>query len=233
MINDFSTAINEIMPLVERGDKTKPFIITRDSAYGDWQVCYPAGDAKAFLESQREYDPFALKYVGADFGGGGYAFVHDKVFCARLRAEYNAIPYGELHGGELSALINAVEDNIGSFSQVTIDYLLARENPLRELYDLNPIPLYNRDGVNGEPYIEENTAEFLEVIEYQIGELSKEAKQPTLVSAAALPENEKKAPKKHATLQEKLENAKKQAAAQDAVKKEERGDKPKKRGARE
>ncbi len=172
MSNQFSDAISEIMPLVNAGDKSKPFIITWDSAYGDWQVCYPTGDAKTFLASQREHDPFAVKFVGADFDGGGYAFVYDKVLCARLRAEYNAIPYGELHGGKLNALINAVEDNTGSFSQSTLDYLLARDNPLRELYDLNPIPLWNRDGGNNEPYLEESVAEFIAAVEYKIAELA-------------------------------------------------------------
>ena len=35
---DLSAAISEIMPLVEIGDKTKPFIITQNDGYGYWQV---------------------------------------------------------------------------------------------------------------------------------------------------------------------------------------------------
>jgi len=181
MATDFSAAINEIMPLVQDGDKSKPFLITRDNAYGDWQVCYPDNDkADGFTVSQRQHDPYIAKYYGADFDGGSYPFVHDKILCDRLRAEYNAIPYGVLHGGELNALINVVEDNIGSFSQSVIDYLLTFENPLRELYDINPIPLWNRDGENNEPYIEENVMEFIEAIEYKIGELTKEAEPPVI-----------------------------------------------------
>ena len=147
MAKRFSELISEIMPLVRDGDTSTPFIISRDSAYGDWLFYYPypAENADSFLESQREHDPYAVMYNGADFSDGSFAFIHDKILCARLRTEYDVVPFGTVHGGEFRALINAVEDSIGSFSQKTIDYILEFDNPLRALYDLNPIPLYNRD----------------------------------------------------------------------------------------
>ncbi|MDR1537738.1 MAG: hypothetical protein LBU32_07035 [Clostridiales bacterium] len=173
MAKDFSAAIQEIMPLVTDGDKSTPFIITHDSAYGDWQVCYPypADTADSFLKSQREHDPYAVKFTGANFADGDFSYVHDKVFCARLRAEYNCEPWGNLHEGEFSAVLNAFEDNIGHFSQNAIDYLLQQGEPLHELYDLNPIPLYDLDNPNNAPYDDERVDEFIEAVEYKIAEL--------------------------------------------------------------
>jgi hypothetical protein len=190
MDKNFSAAINEIMPLVETGDNSTPFIISRNKD-GSWDVHYPypADSAGSLLSVRKEHDPYAVSFRGSDFAKGSMPYVHDKIFRARLRAEYNAIPYGELHGGELNALINAAEDNIGGFSQDTIDYLLTRENPLRELYDLNPIPLYNRGGESNEPYIEDNVTEFLEVIDYRIGELSKESEHTPALDNQAKPNN--------------------------------------------
>jgi hypothetical protein len=182
MADSFSGVINEIMPLVKDGDTSTPFIIYRktDDVSGSWFAAYPypAENGAASLKQHRENDPCAVMFKGAAFDGGSFAFVHDKILCARLRAEYNNIPFGEVHGGEMQALISAVEDNIGTFLQDTVDYLLKFDNPLRELYELNPIPLWNRDGDNNEPYIEDNVTEFLEAVEYKIGELIKESEPP-------------------------------------------------------
>jgi hypothetical protein len=185
MYKNFSAAINEIMPLVRDGDDSAPFVISRNKD-NSWGVHYPypADRVGNLLSVHKKRDPYVVSFCGADFGNGSMPYVHDKIFCARLRAEYNAIPYGELHEGELNALINAATDNIGSFSRDTVAYLLTHKNPLRELYDLNPIPLYNRGGESDEPYIEDNVTEFLEIIDYQIGELLKEAEPPALDSQA-------------------------------------------------
>jgi hypothetical protein len=43
--------------------------------------------------------------------------------------------------------------------------------PLRTLYDLNPIPLWNRDGGSNEPYMEDSVVEFIESVEYKIADL--------------------------------------------------------------
>jgi hypothetical protein len=176
MADSFGDVINKIMPLVKDGDKSTPFIIYRktDGKLGPWFVAYPAKNEDVSLKRRRKIDPCAVVFRGAAFNGGSFAFVHDKILCARLRAEYNNIPFGEVHGGEMQALINAVEDYIGDFSQDTIDYLLKFDDPLRVLYDMNPIPLWNRNGDNNEPYIDESVTEFLEAVEYKIGELIKE-----------------------------------------------------------
>jgi hypothetical protein len=181
---DFSSVIDEIMPLVRDGDKAIHFIIARNKD-GSWDVHYPypADSADSLLRFRAERDPYAASFCGADFAKGSFPSVYDRILCARLRAEYNTIPYGELHEGEINALISAVEDNIGSFSQDATDYLLTFENPLRELYDLNPIPLWNRGSENSEPYLQENMEEFLERIEYQIGEWKKETATPVVLTA--------------------------------------------------
>jgi hypothetical protein len=237
MAKTFNDTINEIMPLVRDGSDL-PFAITRED--GKWNINYFSLNttaaqeeikvqAASYLAFLRGKDPYAVKYTGADFNDGSLAFVHDKILCARFRAEYNAVPLGEVHGGEFMALLAAVEDNIGSFSQEIIDYLLQFDNPLRELYDLNPIPLWNRDGDNNEPYIEDNVTEFIEAVEYKVGELIKEAEQAKL----ALSKERAATKKKPVTLEEKLGEAKKKAAEQNSARKDGRGDKPKKRGERE
>jgi hypothetical protein len=146
MAMDFSTAINEIMPLVNDGDKTKPFIITRDSAYGDWEVCYPAPDkADSFTISQRENDPYTSKYYGADFDRGSMPYVYNKVLCDRLRSEYFEYSLEDRHSdadkSKLRALINFFEDNINSFTHTVTDYLAELEQPFRSLEKMCPFNL--------------------------------------------------------------------------------------------
>ncbi|GHU35770.1 hypothetical protein FACS1894105_05020 [Clostridia bacterium] len=175
MAKNFSDAIDEIIPFVEERDKDTPFIIMRNTgdAYLPWFVEYSYSEdaAKDALRECRESDPYAVKFTGADFNGGSFDFVYDKVLCARLRAEYDAEPFGMLHVGEFRALINAVEDNIGSFSQHTIDRLLWYDKPLRALYDINPVPLYDRDNPDGELYERDKVDEFVEAIEYRFNEI--------------------------------------------------------------
>ena len=146
MTMDFSSAIGEIMPLVRDGDKTKPFVITRDSVYGDWQVCYPAPDkADSFTESQREHDPYTAKYIGADFDVGSMPYVYNKILRDRLRSEYYEHSSDDWHSdadkARLRALINFFEDNVNSFSQMTTDYLASLDQPFRALEKMCPFNL--------------------------------------------------------------------------------------------
>jgi len=134
------------MPLVQDGDKSKPFLITRDSAYGDWQVCYPAPDkADGFTVSQREHDHYTAKYYGADFDGGSMPYVYNKVLCDRLRCEY--YEYREedrqfdTDKKRLHALINFFEDNVNSFSHTTTDYLAGLDQPFRAIDKMCPYNL--------------------------------------------------------------------------------------------
>jgi len=179
MAKDFSGVINEIMPLVESGSDL-PFAITRED--GNWNINYFAlnttaepdeikAQAEKFLAFLREKDPYTVRHTGEDFAKGSFPYVYDKVFCARLRAEYEAGAFGRASSDELNALINAVEDYIGSISQQTIDYLLEFDQPLRALYELNPIPLYNRDNSDGEPYNDDKINDFIEAVESKITEL--------------------------------------------------------------
>ena len=142
MAMNYREAISEIMPLVIVGDTGKPFIITRDSAYGDWQVCYPDPDkADSFTISQREHDPYIAKYIGADFDAGSFPYVYDKVLCDRLRLEYYdhaANCFTNSDKERLHALINFFEDNVSSFSGSVTDYLVGIDQPFRALDKMCP-----------------------------------------------------------------------------------------------
>jgi hypothetical protein len=168
MANDFNAAINEIMPLVEDGDKSTPFIITRDSAYGDWQVCYPypAENAAKFLTSQREHDPFAVMFTGEDFARGSFPSVYDKVLTARVRAEYDAVESSVDHDGDFHALTCFFEDRIGEFSHKLTDYLTTINRPLITLYEMCPYSMAtDRDGWQ---YEEELTSDAIHYIESEV-----------------------------------------------------------------
>jgi hypothetical protein len=170
MAKYFSDAISEIMPLVKERENM-PFIIYRktDDTNAPWFVMYPypAETAKIVLNQQKELDPYAVMFTGADFSDASLATVHDKVLCARLRAEYAAEPFGTLHDGEFRAVMNTVEENIGRLSSQAVNYLLELDRPLRELYELSPVPLYNRNAPD-EPYDADRIDEFFEYVEYQI-----------------------------------------------------------------
>lgn len=184
MAKSFSEAIIDIMPLVKQGSDL-PFIISHEG--DNWNINYFSlnptatpeeikAQAAEYLTFLREKDPYITAHTGKDFANGSFANVYDNVLCSRLRAEYNATQSEEVHRGEFQALINVVEDNFARFSQETVDYLLQFDSPLRELYDLNPISLYNRDGNDNEPYNAEKVDEFFEAVEYKIGELIKTQK---------------------------------------------------------
>ncbi|GHU96535.1 hypothetical protein FACS1894208_11320 [Clostridia bacterium] len=140
MAKNFSAAINEIMPLVADGDKSTPFIITRDSAYGDWQVCYPypAENADSFFKSQREIDHLAVMFTGADFAKGSFAYVYDKVLYARLREEYYVARSSGLDTDELHAMTCFMQDHIGEFSHKATDFLTTLDRPVSALTEMCP-----------------------------------------------------------------------------------------------
>jgi hypothetical protein len=146
MAKDFSAAIKEIMPLVQDGDKSTPFIIYRkqNDDGAEWHVNYPypaekSGQAyKGLLEA----DPFAMRYHGADFAGGSFAYVHDKIFCDRLRVEhYDYVVCDEYSSGEQSkmrALMNFFEDNAAAFPVETLAYLAKYDLPFKALAGFCP-----------------------------------------------------------------------------------------------
>jgi hypothetical protein len=151
------------MPEVDSGG-TKPFVITRDSARGDWQVLRPtsAESGKDVYGSQLRHDPYAVIYTGKDFAQGSCASICDTVICQRLRNEYYATrdaisrefddsPSGlrnkERLTKEPAAMISFFEDNIGSFSHKLTDYLTTLERPFAALIEMCPFSLATgRDG---------------------------------------------------------------------------------------
>jgi hypothetical protein len=159
------------MPLVSDGDKSAPFIITRDSAYKDshptdasvggdpgWQVCYPypAENADKFFGSQKETDPCAVMYTGADFANGSFPTVYDTVLRDRLRAELFAnrtsgAYFSHTDERVATALFHFFEERISEFSHKLTDYLTTVDNPLAVLaetcpYDMTP-------GYDGETFM--------------------------------------------------------------------------------
>ena len=88
----------------------------------------------------------------------------NQALMARLRAEYNAIPFGKANLGEYQALVNLLEDHIGDLSSEASEYISRYDEPLAALYDMLPISLKSDVGT----YDEDKVQEAIELIEYQI-----------------------------------------------------------------
>jgi hypothetical protein len=142
MAKDFNDAINKIMPLVIDNDTSLPFIISRHHGGGDSQWIveypYPAEAAGERFMQRRENDSCTVMYKGADFDGGSYSYVHDKILIDILRCDYYEITHTNGDSRALSALINFFEDNVAAFSQETLDYLATLDNPFAELKKMCP-----------------------------------------------------------------------------------------------
>jgi hypothetical protein len=174
MAKDFSDVISEVMPLVKDGDTTTPFIIYRktDDTNAPWFVSfpYPAENARNALEALRKDDPCAVMFTGADFSRGSFPYVYDKVFAARLRAEYNYDMQAGVFTGatyaEPYALVSFFEDYVSEFSSETLDYLTRFDRPLTFLHKLCPLNL--AAGHDGRSYTQALTAEAVDQIERRI-----------------------------------------------------------------
>jgi len=172
MAKDFSAAIDEIMPLVSEKDTSAPFIISRDSAYHDWIVCYPypAGNAESFLKSQREHDPLAAMFTGADFSRGSFAEVYDRVLYVRLRDEYYVARSSGKDTDEIHAMTCFIQDNIGAFSHTVTNYLTTLDRPLASLMEMCPFSLAtDKDEWS---YNEDLTAEAVRLIEQRVTDIT-------------------------------------------------------------
>jgi hypothetical protein len=138
---DFSGAINKIMPEINNGGN-EPFIIYRDTdGYHADFTQNQYGETSEWVADAMEKDPLALIYSGKDFSQGSAAFVYDTVLAARVRAEFTIEAEAGVEDDdikELRALVNFFEDNVGSLSSETTDYLAALDKPLSELYELCP-----------------------------------------------------------------------------------------------
>ncbi|GHU88166.1 hypothetical protein FACS1894202_03800 [Clostridia bacterium] len=176
MVTSFSDAVKTIMPLVNDGDKSTPFIIQQqidsESQNATWVVSYPypAQDGLAWLAKTRETDPNAVTFTGAGFARGSFSYVHDKIICARLRAEYEADPLATRNPNEYRALIIVLEDNFSYLSQNMVYFILELERPLHAIDKMNSVPLYY-ENADGEPYSEAMVKEFADALEYKVQKL--------------------------------------------------------------
>ena len=165
---DFRSAVEKIMPEVERGG-TAPLIIYRDSN-AQWHcdiTINQYGDTFDWVEDIKLQDPFAKIYTGADFSHGSYSYVYDKVLCDRLHAEQHngcwVTNYEEFH-----AFANFLEDNISELSSETTEYVVRYDRPLAMLFDMIPISMVNDDGT----YDLSKAQNAIELIEHKIGILT-------------------------------------------------------------
>jgi hypothetical protein len=146
MAKHYSDVIDEIMPLVEDGDKSAPFIIYRnkEEENGPWFTAYPypAENVKEVFMQYKENDPHAAMYFGADFDGGSLPFVYDKILCDRMRSEYFECSGDDWRSDadkkSIRALINFFEDNTGAFSHTVTNYLTDIDQPFRAFEKMCP-----------------------------------------------------------------------------------------------
>lgn len=167
---DYNAMIDKIMPLVNSGDSSVPFIISRFK--GRWEIDYlntSPENAVNYLTSVRGYDPFAVQFTGADFDGGSYPFVYDKVLAARLDAEYNANKFDFGSIGEYYALVTLLNEHMGELSSDVTEFIAARDKPLVAIFDMLPISLI----VEGKTYDESKVDDVIEIIESQVERLNK------------------------------------------------------------
>ena len=122
------------MPEVESGSN-EPFIIYHDKT-GEWHCDFMQnqyGQKSAWVEDVKDKDPFAVEFTGEDFSKGSFPYVYDKVLAARFRAEYDADLPGEATRGELGALADFLENNMGEFSSEITDYIARYDRPLASI----------------------------------------------------------------------------------------------------
>lgn len=147
---DYSEVIEKIMPLVESGDDSTHFVISKKE--GEWNVDFISllpnitflpNIASEQLADAREQDPCALQFTGADFSGGSYPFVFDEVMKQRLNLEYENREQGNV---ALLTLLEFMEDNFAELSSEAAGYLTRLEAPLSTLRNICPFNL--TDGID-------------------------------------------------------------------------------------
>jgi len=161
----FNQAIGKMMHEVESGSK-EPFIIFRN-ADGGWHcdtIVNQYGDKYDWVDDIQ--DPFALTFTSADFDGGSFPYVYDKILTERLRAEYESAPFHDADIDELKALMNLLEENIGELSSEATEYLTLYDRPLAALYDMTPISLKSDDP--DFDYDSDKVGVFIEAVEAEV-----------------------------------------------------------------
>jgi len=168
----FNKVIAEIMPLVNDGDTSTPFVISRQN--GEWVVNYPYPTEKTqeFLDGVKQADPLAVSLTGAYFSRGSAAHVYDKLLAARVYAEYNhETRSGAITGAtykEPHALVSFFEDNVGAFSHKATDYLTTLDRPLSALREMCPFSMTT--DYEGWSYDEESAQEAIDFIENEVND---------------------------------------------------------------
>jgi hypothetical protein len=120
----------------------EPILLYRED--GEWQFAYARnafGKEFEYVAGIRERDPAAVTVKGKNFTGASLATVYDRILTLRMRKEYNAIPFGKENLAEYQGLVNFVEDHIAEFTGTQAAYLTTLDEPLRVLYDMNPLSL--------------------------------------------------------------------------------------------
>ena len=178
----FSSAIEKIMPDVRNGSD-EPFVIYRDGS-GDWHCDFTQnqyGEPYDWVEDIKKIDPLAVTFKCSDFANGSQPYVYDKALAARFRAEYeNTFINADM--GELRALVNFLEDNLGELSSEATDYITGFYAPLAELHKIVNASLYMNDF--DAFHKEDNVLQFVEIIEDRA---DTSAKRNAINKAAAEP----------------------------------------------
>ena len=170
----FENAITEIMPLVNDGDKSTPFIISRRNSGWVVNYPYPAETAQTYLSDIRKDDPCAVSFIGSDFAKGSYPNVYDKIITARLRAEYDTLQYGAATLLELNAVVNFFEDNLCELSPEVASYMMTLDRPLYEMNEIKPFALFNAQSEYG--YDEDKVMDFISLLENHVEKATPELK---------------------------------------------------------
>ena len=161
----FNQAINKIMHEVESGSQ-EPFIVFRN-ADGGWHcdtTVNQYGEKYDWVDDIQ--DPFALTFTGEDFAKASYPAVYDRILNERLRAEHDNAFFPNADTGELSALMNLLEENIGEFSSEVTEYLTLYDRPLAALYEMTPISLKSDNPDHDYDY--DKVGAFVEAVEAEI-----------------------------------------------------------------
>jgi hypothetical protein len=166
-------AIHEVMPIVIDGDKSKPFIISRQ--HDEWVVQYPypinanRHYVRDELAAVREKDPFAESYDGFEFEEPGLSEtdVLNVVLADRIHREAQLIH--ERPGMDIKrihAFAEFCKDYIAEFSDTVKEYLTTVDKPFAALYAMFPFNM--TAGYEGRRYDETMTWDVLSYIEQGI-----------------------------------------------------------------
>ena len=187
---NFNEVIENIIPLVNDGDKSTPFIISRQN--NEWVVNYPypAEKAQEFFNNIKKIDPFAVMMTGDELAKGSFPYVYDRILTERLNAEYDNTIFINTDLDELNALINLVEENISEFTHEETDYLTTLDKPLAALYEMNSISLVSDNSDYDYDY--DKIGDFFSIVGNEIEKRINNLKKPEISNNTAQCDEPKK-----------------------------------------